>query len=176
METRFDWQPVMNSFFRDTASRMAVVELGKGEGTRFLVDNFNTVTSIEYSRYPFTASWEKDGLPNHVLLDVKPIPNLIELDNVLVSSNGLVRPPELNLEAIRLHTEALNHVSDVLFIDHGCHNRGEVLEHARASNLWAFIVVHDSNYAYYRYDLGSCRNYRSFECNDGQGTCIFVRK
>lgn len=176
METRSDWQPVMASFFGSRTHDYSIVELGKGEGTRYLVDHFKVVTSIEYSRFPFQASWEPTGLERHVLVDVSPISRLVELDNILIATNGQTRPDELRLEAIRLHQEAMNYLSDVLFIDHGCHNRGEVLEMARLSNAWPFIVVHDSNYAYYGYNLNSCGNYRLFHCNEGQGTSIFTRK
>ena len=177
MLTYNDWEKVVSEFFNDYMGSLTVVELGKGEGTRFLTKNFAKVHSIEYTRYPFTASWESttEGLPNHTLETITPISNLLDLDTILVNSLGNTRPQELKEEANRLHTAALNYDSDILFIDHGCHNRGEVLELAKKAK-WKYIIVHDTNFPYYGYNLNTQKDFYVYHSLVGQGTAIFERK
>lgn len=174
MSTYTDWVLVVSDFFGDAMRSLSIVELGKGESTLFLTQNFAKVYSIEYTRYPFTATWEVTGLPNHVLETLTPISNLLQLDNILVSSKGKVRPPELRLEAERLHSAALNYDAEVLFIDHGCHNRGEVLELAKKAK-WKYIIIHDTNFPYYGYDLRPPEGFSVHQNLVGQGTIIFER-
>jgi hypothetical protein len=173
-DTYGDWQKVVKDFFGDKTKNMTIVELGKGEGTRFLVDNFAKVYSVEYSRYPFVASWEAAGLPNHKLENVLPIPNLATFDDILIRTSGQQRPPELMPEAKRLHDAALQHTADILFIDHGCHNRGEVLELAKQAS-WRYIVIHDINFPFYGYNF-TCPGFSLYHDLVGQGTAIFIRQ
>jgi hypothetical protein len=173
-----DWQLVFDHHFGLKMRDLNLVELGKGEGTLYLHKMFKKVTSIEYSRYPFQASWEDehDGseLPGHVLVNLDTPEDLPALDDVLISSRGKTRPPELAKEAEELYKSAFWFGGDVLFIDHGCHNRGEVLELAKRGH-WKYIVVHDTNFPYYGYDLSS-KWHSVFAYNMGQGTVIFEKK
>jgi hypothetical protein len=172
-----DWQRVFDEYFGLNMRDLNIVELGKGEGTLYLHKMFKSVVSVEYSRYPFKASWEDehDGnqLPGHILETVLTHPRLAELDNILISSRGQTRPPELEIEAKKLYEAALWYGGDVLFIDHGCHNRGEVLELAKKGH-WKYIVVHDTNFPYYGYNLSS-PFHSTVYFNEGQGTVILKK-
>lgn len=170
-----DWKFALESFFGKNMKSLKVVELGKGEGTYFLTQNFSKTYSIEYTRRQYTATWEILGLPNHILETITPISNIVDLDNILVSSLGKIRPKELLDEATRIHTEAFKYDADILFIDHGCHNRGEVLEIAKKSK-WKYIVVHDINFPYYGYNLTDDDNFNIHLFLEGNGTAIFERK
>jgi len=168
-----DWQLAFDNFFENMPN-LSIIELGKGEGTRYLCKKFKQVISIEYSRYPFTCSWEKDGLPNHHLETIQTTSNIAALDDTLIRSNGKIRPKELKIEAQVLYDATQKYSADVLFIDHGCHNRGEVLELAKSQKKFLYIVIHDSNSPYYGYILDSTdhevKNYTY-----GEGTVFFKR-
>lgn len=169
-----DWQGPLADYFGDQLATMRVVELGKGEGTRWLHARCKRVVSLEYSRYPFTASWEAEGLPDHVCVHLPTPRNLADLDGVLVRSRGKERPAALADEARKIHDAALPYGGDLLFIDHGCHNRGEVLECAFQAG-WPYIAIHDTNFPYYGYRREHpC--YDATEYSAGQGTIIFKRK
>lgn len=169
-----DWQHPFDSYFGDSMRDLCIVELGKGEGTRWLHNRFRKVVSLEYSRYPFTASWENEGLPGHILLNLETPSNLSELDNILIRSRGADRPIALREEARKIHEAALKHGGDVLFIDHGCHNRGEVLELALLGK-WSYTVIHDANLPYYGYQKTS-QSHEMTRYAKGQGTIFFKRK
>ena len=169
-----DWQQPFESYFGDSMRELCVVELGKGEGTRWLHSRFRQVVSLEYSRYPFTASWENEGLPGHILLNLETPSNISELDNILIRSRGADRPMALREEARKIHEAALGYTGDVLFIDHGCHNRGEVLELALLSQ-WSYTVIHDANFPYYGYQITS-PHHEVKRYSKGQGTIFFKRK
>ncbi len=169
-----DWQGPLADYFGDQLAGLRVVELGKGEGTRWLHARCASLVSLEYSRYPFIASWEAEGLPNHTLVNLPTPRNLPALDKVLVRSRGKERPPVLRDEAKKIHDAALSYGGDLLFIDHGCHNRGEVLDLALKSD-WRFIAIHDTNFPYYGYCKSSYLH-DVVEYNEGQGTIIFKRK
>jgi len=170
-----DWQLAFDKFFVDqNMSNLSIIELGKGEGTRYLCEKFKRVYSIEYSRFPFTASWEKNGLPNHTLETMQTPDNLFIFDNILISTKGQVRPHELEIEAQKLYDATEKYSADVLFIDHGCHNRGEVLELAKKGN-WKYIIIHDSNFPYYGYQLSS-KDHIVSAYKEGQGTVFFQKK
>lgn len=169
-----DWQHPFTLHFGLDLAHMRVVELGKGEGTLWLYGRCASLVSLEYSRYPFTASWESAGLEGHICVNLPTPPNLLDLDNVLVRSRGKERPTALADEARKIHAAARAFGGDLLFIDHGSHNRGEVLAAAFAAG-WSCIAVHDSNFPYYGYARSSPW-YDATEYNEGQGTIIFDRK
>ena len=169
-----DWQHPFTLHFGLDLAHMRVVELGKGEGTLWLYGRCASLVSLEYSRYPFTASWESAGLEGHTLVNLPTPPNLLDLDNILVRSRGKERPPALADEARKIHAAARAFGGDLLFIDHGSHNRGEVLTEAFKAG-WSYIAVHDSNFPYYGYARSSPW-YDATEYNDGQGTIIYDRR
>jgi hypothetical protein len=168
-----DWQSPFLSYFGNDITSLSIVELGKGEGTLFLHKHFKSVVSVEYSRYPFVSSWENIGLPNHSLESLTTPTNINALDDVLIHTHGSVRPKELEFEAKRLHDAALKHSADILFINHGCHNRGEVLELAK-EGPWKYIAIHDTNFPYYGYKISS-DNHQITQYTQGQGTIFFKK-
>ena len=165
-----DWQPCLLEYFEAEMKRLSIVELGKGEGTMFLHKHFKSVVSVEYSRYKYTATWEKEGLPGHKMVVVEMPKAYIVNDDIVIKTKGKRRPRALALEANRLYREALKHKADVLFIDHGAHNRGEVLDLAKRGK-WKYIIVHDINPVYYNYNLESERHKTTYY-RTGQGTAI----
>jgi hypothetical protein len=168
-----DWQEPFIEYFGENMRNLSIVELGKGEGTLFLHKNFKKVVSVEYGRHPFKTSWETDGLAGHILDEMKPHLNIHALDDILIHSEGRIRPQELAEEAKKIHDFACKYDADVLFIDHGCHNRGEVLEEAKVGP-WKYIVIHDSNFPYYGYNMISSSHTTS-RYTKGQGTVFFKK-
>lgn len=165
-----DWQPCLWDYFEVEMKRLSIVELGKGEGTMFLHKHFKSVVSVEYSRWEYTATWEKEGLPGHKMVVVEMPKAYIVNDDIVIKTKGRTRPRALAVEANRLYNEAKRHKADVLFIDHGAHNRGEVLELAKRGK-WKYIIVHDINPPYHNYRLESKRHKTTYY-RAGQGTAI----
>ena len=165
-----DWQQCVWDYFKIEMRGLDIVELGKGEGTAFLHKHFKSVVSVEYSRWEYTATWEKGGLPGHILKTLDVPKEYIRHDDLVINTKGRERNDILKQEAERLYREALKHKADVLFIDHGAHNRGEVLDLAKRGK-WKYIIVHDINPVYYNYNLESERHKTTYY-RTGQGTAI----
>lgn len=165
-----DWQPCFWDYFETEMKKFDIVELGKGEGTIYLHKHFKKVVSIEYSRWDYTATWEKTGLPGHKLEVVNMAKIYIWHDDIVIKTKGKTRNKILITEAQRLYKAAAKHRADVLFIDHGAHNRGEVLELAKKGH-WKYIIVHDINPPYHNYHLESARHKTTYY-REGQGTAI----
>lgn len=171
-----DWQLAFDKYFASPSRSMkelSIIELGKGEGTLYLHKNFKRVVSLEYCGGAFKTSWEDAGLEGHILENVETPSNINELDSIIIHSNGAVRPPEMAKEAEKLYLRACSYEADVLFIDHGVHNRGEVLELAKKGQ-WKYIIIHDSNAPYYGYNLYS-KDHSVHNFPSGQGTVIFKK-
>jgi hypothetical protein len=171
-----DWQLAFDKYFVSPSPSMkdlSIVELGKGEGTLYLHKNFKKVFSIEYCKGAYKTSWEDAGLEGHILENMETPSNINELDSILIHSNGAVRPPELAKEAEKLYLRACYYQADVLFIDHGVHNRGEVLELAKKGQ-WKYIIIHDSNAPFYGYNLKS-EDHSVYNFPNGAGTVIFKK-
>jgi len=56
-----DWQVAFDNI--PDKDQMTIIELGCGEGTQYLLDNFKKVISIEYSRYPYDLPQLHQNIP-----------------------------------------------------------------------------------------------------------------
>jgi len=165
-----DWQEAFDKI--ENKDQMTIIELGCGEGTKYLTDNFKEVISIEFSRYPYDFTVTS---PNHTFVELKPLKSTIEGDSVIIENKGKIRPKfvyEINL----LINEIKKHKADFVFVDFGFHFRSEVVQELIDLGKYKYIAYHDSNYPYYGYDNIDCKNYTKQEDKMGQGTIILNNK
>jgi Dimethyladenosine transferase (rRNA methylation) len=148
-----DWQIAFDTI--PNKDQMTVIELGWGEGTKYLLDNFKKVISIELSRYtyPYTP------IENHTYIEITPNIKTFYKDDVLIETLGKDRP-QFQSEIKNLMTEIKKHKADFVFVDFGFHFRGEVVQELIDLNQYAFIAYHDTNFPYYGYDNLDCKKYK----------------
>jgi len=164
-----DWQVAFDNI--PDKDQMTIVELGWGEGTFYLLDNFKKVISIELSRYtyPYTQ------LENHSYIELQPEKDTLIKDDLLIETLGKDRP-QFQSEIKNLMAEIKKHKADVIFVDFGFHFRGEVVQELINLNQHKYIIFHDTNFSYYGYDRLDYKNYSlKFIDKNGQGTIILSK-
>lgn len=150
-----------------------ILELGYGEGTKFLIDKFRKVISIEYSRNVYYT----EILPsdNHIFTKLSATKNTINKDNVLIKSLGKNRP-DFSDEVNLLMTEIKKYDADIVFVDFGFHFRSEILQLLINSNIYKYIIYHDINFSYYGYNQLKHNNYKiEYQDTKGQGTTVLKK-
>jgi 16S rRNA A1518/A1519 N6-dimethyltransferase RsmA/KsgA/DIM1 with predicted DNA glycosylase/AP lyase activity len=140
-----DWQEAFD--YIPNKDQMTIIELGCGEGTQYLLDNFKKVISIEYSRYPYDFTVT---LPKHIFVKLEASQETIEKDDVLIETMGETRP-DFTEEVDMLMGEIKKYKADMIFVDFGFHFRGEVVEALVKWDKIKIIAFHDINEPYYGY-------------------------
>jgi 16S rRNA A1518/A1519 N6-dimethyltransferase RsmA/KsgA/DIM1 with predicted DNA glycosylase/AP lyase activity len=161
-----DWQLTIDHI--PNKDKMTIVELGWGQGTYYLLENFKKVISIELSRYtyPYTQ------IENHSYIELQPEETTTLKDDILIKTEGSYRP-EFNKEIANYMAEIKKHKANVIFVDFGFHFRGEVVQELINLNQHQYIIFHDTNFPYYGYNKLDYKNYSlKFIDKNGQGTII----
>jgi 16S rRNA A1518/A1519 N6-dimethyltransferase RsmA/KsgA/DIM1 with predicted DNA glycosylase/AP lyase activity len=163
-----DWQIAFDNI--PNKDQMTVIELGWGKGTKYLLDNFKKVISIELSRYtyPYTP------IENHTYIELQPEKDTLIKDDVLIETLGKDRL-EFQSEIKKLMTEIKKHEADFVFVDFGFHFRSEVVQELIDLDKYKYIAYHDTNFPYYGYDNLDCKKYKKIEDKMGQGTIILSK-
>jgi len=163
-----DWQVAFDNM--PDKDQMTIVELGWGEGTKYLLDNFKKVISIELSRYtyPYTQ------IENHTYIELQPEKDTLTKDDLLINTLGKDRQ-EFQSEIKNLMTEIKKHKADFVFVDFGFHFRGEVVQELIDLGIYKYIAYHDTNFPYYGYDRLDYKEYSKQEYKEGQGTVILSK-
>ena len=163
-----DWQVAFDNI--PDKDQMTIVELGWGEGTFYLLDNFKKVISIELSRYtyPYTQ------IENHTYIELQPEKDTLTKDDLLIETLGKDRP-QFQSEIKNLMTEIKEHEADMIFVDFGFHFRGEVVQELINLDRYKYIAYHDTNFSYYAYDKLDYKKYSKQEYLGGQGTVILSK-
>lgn len=163
-----DWQEAFDKI--ENKDQMTIIELGCGEGTKYLTDNFKEVISIEFSRYPYDFTVTS---PNHTFVKLEASQETIEKDDVLIETRGETRP-DFNDEIELLFDEIKKYKADMIFVDFGFHFRGEVVQVLIDWGKIKIIAYHDSNEPYYGYNRLIAKKGNSavvqYGTNTGQGT------
>jgi len=162
-----DWQEAFDNI--PNKDQMTIIELGCGEGTQYLLDNFKEVISIEYSRYPYDFTVIS---PKHTFVKLEASQETIKKDDVLIKTIGETRP-DFTEEVDMLIREIKKYKANMIFVDFGFHFRGEVVQELINLNQHQYIIFHDTNFPYYGYDRLDYKNYSlKFIDKNGQGTII----
>ena len=164
-----DWQVAFDNM--PDKDQMTIVELGWGEGTFYLLNNFKKVISIELSRYtyPYTQ------IENHTYIELQPEETTTLKDDILIKTEGSYRL-EFDKEIKKYITEIKKHKADFVFVDFGFHFRGEVVQELINLDRYKYIAYHDTNFPYYGYDRLDYKEYSKQEYKEGQGTVILSKK
>jgi hypothetical protein len=166
-----DWQEAFDHI--PNKHQMTIIELGCGEGTQYLLDNFKEVISIEYSRYPYDFTVTS---PNHTFVKLEASQQTIEQDDVLIETRGETRP-DFTEEVDMLMREIKKYKADMIFVDFGFHFRGEVVQALLDWGGIRGVVFHDTNEPYYGYNklIGNLEKLYGRVFDDkGQGTEILL--
>jgi len=163
-----DWQPAFDNI--PDKNKLTIIELGWGEGTKYLLQEFKKVISIELSRYTYPYTPKE----NHTYIELQPETDTLTKDDVLIGSLGQDRPKFQN-EIKKLMAEIKKHKADFVFVDFGFHFRGEVVQELIDLNKYKFIAYHDTNFPYYGYEKIDYKNYNKQEYKKGQGTIILTK-
>ena len=163
-----DWQVAFDNI--PDKDQMTIVELGWGEGTFYLLNNFKKVISIELSRYtyPYTQ------IENHTYIELQPEKDTLTKDDLLIETLGKDRP-QFQSEIKNLMTEIKEHKANMIFVDFGFHFRGEVVQELIDLDRYKYIAYHDTNFPYYAYDKLDYKEYSKQEYLGGQGTVILSK-
>jgi 16S rRNA A1518/A1519 N6-dimethyltransferase RsmA/KsgA/DIM1 with predicted DNA glycosylase/AP lyase activity len=158
-----DWQEAFDQI--PNKDQMTIIELGCGEGTQYLLDNFKKVISIEYSRYPYDFTVTS---PKHTFVKFEASQKTIKKDDVLIETRGETRP-DFTEEVDMLMDEIMKYKADIIFVDFGFHFRGEVVKTLVKWDKIKIIAFHDTNFPYYGYPKVDTK----YEYKDGQGTVVW---
>ena len=166
-----DWQEAFDNI--PNKDQMTIIELGCGEGTQYLLDNFKEVISIEYSRYPYDFTVIS---PKHTFVKLEASQETIEKDDVLIETMGETRP-DFTEEVDMLIREIKKYKADMIFVDFGFHFRGEVVQALTDLLRIETVAYHDTNKPYYAYSKVEINryvgmNYALGVWDKGQGTKI----
>jgi hypothetical protein len=140
-----DWQEAFDHI--PNKDKMTIIELGCGEGTQYLLDNFKKVISIEYSRYPYDFTVTS---PKHTFVKLEATQETIKKDDVLIETMGETRP-DFTEEVDMLMREIKKYKTDMIFVDFGFHFRSEVVQAIIDWGKIRGIAFHDTNEPYYGY-------------------------
>ena len=167
-----DWQEAFD-YIQDK-DKMTIIELGCGEGTQYLLDNFRKVISIEYSRYDY--EFKKINHKNHTYIELKNDKEIIKKDIILIEPIGGTRP-DVN-DKVKLIIDTLKkYKSDIIFVDFGFHFRGEVVQALINLNKYKYIAYHDISFKYYGYENLDLKNYKEVIRDErGQGTAVLSKQ
>jgi hypothetical protein len=166
-----DWQEAFDLI--SNKDQMTIIELGCGEGTQYLLDNFKEVISIEYSRYPYDFTVTS---PKHTFVKLEASQETIKKDDVLIETMGETRP-DFTEEVDMLMEEVKKYKADIIFVDFGFHFRGEVVKALVKRDKIKIIAFHDINEPYYGYNklIGNLEKLYGRVCDGkGQGTEILL--
>lgn len=166
-----DWQESFDKI--ENKDQMTIIELGCGEGTKYLTDNFKKVISIEFSRYPYDFIVTS---PNHTFVKLESLKDTTEKDDVLIETRGETRP-DFTQEVNLLMNEIKKYKADMIFVDFGFHFRGEVVQKLIDWGNIKIIAYHDTNEPYYGYSEvqpNLNKAYQGYLDPKGQGTNILL--
>jgi hypothetical protein len=171
MNQYLDWQKSFEKL--ENKKDLIILELGVGEGTQYLTDNFRKVISLEYSRYEY--EFKKIEAKNHTYIELENDKDIIEKDNILIETLGSTRP-DVTDKVNLIINKIKRYKADIIFVDFGFHFRGEVVQELINLNKYKYIAYHDTNFSYYGYDRLDFKDYKiAIEDKEGQGTIILTK-
>lgn len=144
-----DWVPYFEELF-DTIEVNSFLEFGLGVGTEFLCDNAKKVTSVELSLGDYNLEWTnktKETLKDYTNWEL----NYIQVPEEIIKSNQSAIDNKYPLsdlsylstlrDIVYPFMENKNH--DVIFVDAGIHNRGDIVNFA--FDHAPIVACHDSD-------------------------------
>lgn len=166
-----DWIDLVKSTIPQK-DKLAILEFGLGEGTKYLLDNFKFVYSYELapnSKWynPIVEKFSGSENWQHELVLFKDI-GFVDFNTDL--------PKELLTGITKLFNK---YKFDVVFMDGNYHVRGDITNFILNKFYPKYFIIHDISIAfeqdgYSRIELPS--RYKSVSSYSGEGTRIFIKK
>ena len=152
-------------------NRLSILEFGLGEGTKYLLDNFEFVYSHELAAKPkyYDSTVQKFSKSRNWKHEL-----------VLFSDIGFVDfNPDLPKVLLSGITKLFNRYKfDVVLVDGNYHVRGDIANFILNKFHPKYVIIHDINLAFKEdgYDrIKLPPKYESVSSNVGEGTRIFVK-
>jgi len=183
-----DWVPYFQRIF-NIVEINSVLEFGLGLGTEFLCDNAKQVISVELSTGEFNREWTnkiKDKLKNYTNWTLKyiEIPDEIQQANLNAIENKypLADTSYVPILQKMISTSLGRKKYDIIFIDPGIHNRGDIVNYC--FNKAGIIAAHDTDRSgkvipnIYGYNIVKVpENYEEIHFNDSyMGTTFWINE
>lgn len=182
-----DWSKYFDAIFKKTKINH-LLEFGLGDGTEFLLDNCNKVTSVEISLGDYNKSWHDkcvEKYKDYKNWDVYYIDapkEVVEANDEAINKRY---PIDYSAHIPKLKTIVNKYAknTDMIFVDAGFHNRGDLVN--LCFNKAKVIAAHDSSRDesrilknIYGYNIVNVPdNYIEFHFEDTyMGTTIWVEK
>jgi len=182
-----DWIPYFDKLFEQIKIKN-FLEFGLGEGTEYFLNKCDSVTSIEISTSPRHKKWydkckEKYiGYRNWKPIYIKGSDKIIKADQ-LANKHG--NPISYNDHIPELKKVIQSITSqDMIFVDSGIHNRGDILNLLFEENRFDIITAHDTSrkkmryYSIYGYNILKVPNdFAEFHFEGGTvGTTFWIKE
>lgn len=161
-----DWQPTMQSMIERYKPKR-VFEFGMGDGTQFLLDNFDYVYSFELLCNPELKDW---------------YPNMVERykNNSKWHTMFMNCDDEINF-GLRMQLSKYLKLAkpDLVFVDPGVHFRGDLVNLAIKGG-YPIVMAHDTRCGFdendiYGWNKIKAEGYTKEEVYTGQGTTAWIR-
>ena len=182
-----DWSKYFDTIFK-TYKVNHLLEFGLGDGTEFLLDNCETVTSVEISLGDYNKSWHDkcvEKYKNYQNWNVHYIDapkEVVEANQEAIDKRYPINYTQ-HLPKLKEIVDKYTKKTDMIFIDAGFHNRGDLVN--LCFNKAKIIAAHDSSrdegrvlkniYGYNIVNIPD--NYLEFHFEDTyMGTTIWVDK
>lgn len=182
-----DWSKYFDVIFK-TCKITHLLEFGLGDGTEFLLDNCEKVTSVEISLGDYNKSWHDKCVEKYKNYQNWNV-NYIDAPKEVVESNqeAIDKRYPINYTAhlpkLKAIVDKYAKKTDMIFIDAGFHNRGDLVN--LCFNKAKIIAAHDTSrdegrilkniYGYNIVNIPD--NYVEFHFEDTyMGTTIWVDK
>lgn len=149
-----------------------ILEFGLGEGTNYLIKNFNKVFSYELMD---DRSWF-DKTVNILKENNNWGYKFIHFSEFGFLENSPILPEKLLEDIDNIIT---SETFDVIFMDGGYHNRGDIVNYIINKFYPKYVIIHDTNFAYKAdgYDrIILPENYVTKTYSFGEGTTIFIKQ
>ena len=164
-----DWIPTMDSI--KSKKDLSIIEFGLGDGTEYLLNNFKLVYSFELADNDYWYKITKDRFGNF---------QNWKADFVNFTEVGFWDyMPQLPEQLISRIDDIFNDKYDVVFMDGGYHNRGQIANLILNKFSPQYLVIHDINFAFEQdmYDqIVIPQEYDFSDDNNGEGTRIYFKK
>jgi hypothetical protein len=165
-----DWIPTMDSI--KNKKNLSIIEFGLGDGTEFLINNFKNVHSFELAD---TKTWFDEANVKYANSKNWTC-EFAHFDNYGFYDYMLNLPQALLDKLVDLFSQSKY---DIVFMDGGYHNRGQIANFILNQFSPKAMIIHDINYAFQQdmYDqIIVPEDYSFVDDTNGEGTRIYYKQ
>lgn len=155
-----DWQNIFSKVIGQTNPH-TIFEFGLGEGSKFLANNCSRLIS-----YEVIVRDEQKGWADYVKSQINDKEFILIVDEFEDTYNTEMK--------LRFTLLLEKYEPDIVFVDSGCHCRGEIINLCIDLKI-KIIIAHDTNHGKNEYEWGLVENkdYFTYKDENGQGTTVW---